>query len=286
MDCTGAGAPTLILEAGGGETGLMWSTIQPSLSQTTRVCSYDRSGMGWSDRSLSVRDADSIARELHALLQAGDVRGPLVLVGASRGGLYIRDFAAKFPQQVAGLVFVDSSTPLQQDNPTYKAFDNPRRVSRWTLFMNQALFVLGIPRLMRACNIPFAGVTQQTARLRSASECHPSFDTDYREQATLRASGNETAHTTFGSRPILIFSHDPSTELGAGIPPALETTFVRFQQEMMNLSSCSHRIIVKGSGHRISDKRPEVLTKDIAVFVTKLRKDTFDDRYCGVTEQH
>jgi pimeloyl-ACP methyl ester carboxylesterase len=286
MACTGSGAPTLILEAGGGETGLMWSAVQPSLSQITRVCSYDRSGMGWSDTSPSVRDADSIAQELHALLQTAHIEGPLVLVGASRGGLYIRDFASKFPEQVAGLVLVDSSTPLQQDDPTYKAFDSPRRVSKWVVLMNQAVFIVGIPRLMGACDIPFASTTEQAARLRSASECHQSFDTDTREQEALDASGKETLHTAFGSRPVLVVSHDPTAELREDIPPALEATSDRWQQEMMKLSSCGHRVIVRGSGHRISDTRPRVLTKDVGALVAKLKEGALDDNYCGVTEQH
>jgi len=87
MECTGAGAQTVVLEAGGGENGLMWSSVQLELSQVTRVCSYDRLGMGWSDTSPALRDSDSIAYELHALLQTANIGGSLVLVGASRGGL-------------------------------------------------------------------------------------------------------------------------------------------------------------------------------------------------------
>jgi len=119
--CTGNGSPTLVLEAGGGEDWLIWSEVQPELSRTTRVCSYDRAGFGWSDPRPAPRDANQIADELHQLLTQAGITGPIVLMGHSIAGLYIRAYAMRHPQDLSGLIFVDASTPLQDDNPAMKA---------------------------------------------------------------------------------------------------------------------------------------------------------------------
>jgi len=84
--CTGEGAPTLVLEAGWTVPALGWGTVQPELSKTTKVCSYDRAGYGWSEPHPGPRDADQIATQLHALLQQAGVTGPIIMMGHSMGG--------------------------------------------------------------------------------------------------------------------------------------------------------------------------------------------------------
>jgi pimeloyl-ACP methyl ester carboxylesterase len=109
--CTGAGTPTVILEEGAGGGSLNWTWIQPKVTATTRVCSYDRPGYGWSDTSDTPRDADTVARELDALLKAAGESGPFIAVGHSLGGAYIRMFAAQQRDNVVGLVLIDATNP-------------------------------------------------------------------------------------------------------------------------------------------------------------------------------
>jgi hypothetical protein len=78
--CAGEGSPTIVLESGLGDDSLVWDKVQPDLSKTTRVCSYDRAGMGWSAPRPGPRDADQIADQLHALLQQAGVTGPVVVL--------------------------------------------------------------------------------------------------------------------------------------------------------------------------------------------------------------
>lgn len=111
--CTGEGSPTLVLDAGLGNDSLIWADVQPTLSKTTQVCSYDRAGFGWSDLQPRPRDAHRITDQLHTLLTQAGIKGPIVLMGHSIAGLYIRDYAARYPRNLSGLVFVDGSTPLQ-----------------------------------------------------------------------------------------------------------------------------------------------------------------------------
>jgi pimeloyl-ACP methyl ester carboxylesterase len=104
---SGEGCPSVILEAGIGASSLNWTTIQSTLSQFTRVCSYDRAGLGFSDPAASPRTIANAVEELHALVAASQISTPLVLVGHSFGGLLVRCYAARYPEQIAGLVLLD-----------------------------------------------------------------------------------------------------------------------------------------------------------------------------------
>lgn len=109
--CTGTGAPTVILEEGAGGASPNWVWIQPRVTATTRVCSYDRPGYGWSDPSNTPRDAETVGRELDALLKSAGEKGPFIVVGHSLGGAYARMFAAQQRDNVVGLVLVDATSP-------------------------------------------------------------------------------------------------------------------------------------------------------------------------------
>ncbi len=110
LDCQGQGSPTVILEAGLGMTGRTWLDVQPDIAQETRVCAYDRAGVGGSDPSLlSPRPASVMAEELHTLLANAHLDGPYVLVAHSYGGFVSRLFANQYPDEVVGMVLIDTA---------------------------------------------------------------------------------------------------------------------------------------------------------------------------------
>jgi pimeloyl-ACP methyl ester carboxylesterase len=111
LNCTGAGTPTVILEEGAGGGSLNWTWIQRKVAATTRVCSYDRPGHAWSKETETSRDAETVSRELDALLKAAGEKGPFVAAGHSLGGPYARMFAARQGRNVVGLVLVDATPP-------------------------------------------------------------------------------------------------------------------------------------------------------------------------------
>ncbi|HSX11275.1 MAG TPA: alpha/beta hydrolase, partial [Chlamydiales bacterium] len=106
---TGTGGPTVVLDAGLGNSALGWSLVQPEIAKFARVVSFDRPGNGWSDESPLERTSQNIVAELHTALHKANIPGPYVLVGHSFGGLNARLFSSLYPDEVLGVVLVDSA---------------------------------------------------------------------------------------------------------------------------------------------------------------------------------
>jgi pimeloyl-ACP methyl ester carboxylesterase len=109
INCMGQGSPTVILEAGQSDYSVIWTSVQPEIAETTRVCSYDRAGYGWSEPSPYPFTAVAAVKELHTLLANANVEGPHVLVGHSLGGMFMRVYVHNYPDDVVGMVLVDST---------------------------------------------------------------------------------------------------------------------------------------------------------------------------------
>lgn len=110
---TGSGSPAVVLESGISASSLNWRRVQTQIAKFARVCSYDRSGLGWSELCDEPCTPMSLAAQLHSLLRAAELPSPYVLVGHSFGGLVVRAFAATFPDETAGIVLVDAVDPAE-----------------------------------------------------------------------------------------------------------------------------------------------------------------------------
>lgn len=109
VSCAGVGGPTVVFEAGLGETLETWKRVLPPVARFTRACAYDRAGLGRSDPGPLPRTASRIVEDLRSLLARAHVPPPYVLVGHSFGGLCVRLYASRWPQEVAGLVLVEAT---------------------------------------------------------------------------------------------------------------------------------------------------------------------------------
>lgn len=271
IDCTGSGSPTIVLDAGLGNDGLIWGGVQPVLAKTTRVCSYDRAGFGWSEALPPPRDADHIAAELHGLLAAAGIGGPIVLMGHSIAGIYIRDYATRYPEQVAGLIFVDGSTPLQNRQPVFKALD-AKGQPWYSVLVNQGAFALGLPRLFRQCSRNFPGFEPRAATLQAEDLCHEQFGSIDAEEDSFDRSGEETVHTgPYGAIPILILSNDPAKHGDERRLADATKAWNQMQEDLKKLSMRSRRIIAKGSTHYIQLDRPELIEREVPLFIQQIR---------------
>jgi pimeloyl-ACP methyl ester carboxylesterase len=120
--CTGAGSPTVVLEPGLGGASLDMTSIAAAVARDSRVCVYDRAGRGWSDAADGPQDAAQTTTDLHTLLDRAHIPGPYVLAGHSFGGLYVLSFAAQYPDQVAGMVLLDSTAPAATPPTTTRSY--------------------------------------------------------------------------------------------------------------------------------------------------------------------
>ncbi|MGE3508703.1 MAG: alpha/beta fold hydrolase [Vicinamibacterales bacterium] len=112
--CTGAGAPTVVIDAGAGSWSVQWGWVQQAAAQGGgTVCTYDRAGLGWSDVSPRPRRTAVMAEELHTLLHTAGVAPPLILAGHSLGAWNVRAYQARYPEEVAGLVLLDGAHEQQ-----------------------------------------------------------------------------------------------------------------------------------------------------------------------------
>ncbi len=112
------GSPTILLEAGLMSTVLSWNEVRNELVKSHRVVSYDRAGLGWSDAGPNPRTVERLVDELHSLLEKAAIRPPYVLVGHSFGGLTMPFFAARYPEEIVGMVLVDPVAPEEWNPPS------------------------------------------------------------------------------------------------------------------------------------------------------------------------
>lgn len=218
LNCTGSGSPTVVLEPGAGLMSSDLGWIAPAVARDTRVCVYDRAGHGWSDPANTVQDGAQIATDLHTLLQRGNVPGPYVLAGHSFGGLYALAFAASYPEEVAGLVLVDSTAPAAdpEAHPTADSADAASRVSALVAGASR----LGAGRLL--------GVTP--GDLRSTVDEYIQAGTSAQQAAALR---------NFSDKPLAVLTAD------TGSRPGWDAA----QEALASLSTNSLHRFVEGSTH-------------------------------------
>lgn len=142
----GAGSPAVVLESGIAATSLSWALVQPKIAELTRVCSYDRAGLGWSGECSLPRNVEQIVSELSAALQRASIPPPYILVGHSFGGLVIRAYAHLKPEEVSALLFLDPVSLQYWSN--YEAEGSHRLERAAQLSRRGALLArLGIVRL-------------------------------------------------------------------------------------------------------------------------------------------
>ena len=267
IDCTGQGTPTVILDSGLGDSYISWNKVQPQIAQFTRVCSYDRAGLGYSDSSPRPRTSKDIAEELHTLLHNVGISPPYILVGHSMGGYDVRLYTSLYRSEIAGMVLVDASHPEQQKR--FPAALNDLDAS-WVREQEFLEFTtpLGIPRLLGFC------AHDVEAR---AAECN--FHSAREAVAEMKAfpeSAAQTAATgSLGNLPLAVLSHDPNKpqpDLPEDLVKPTSDAWQQMQEELSHLSSRGTRVVAKNSGHYIQLDRPELVIKAVREVVEQARQ--------------
>lgn len=155
ISCSGQGSPTVVLEAGAAGMSAAWGWVQPGVAMVTRVCSYDRAGLGWSETGDVSYDPTLVAPALNALLDHAGEHPPFVLVGQGLGTAFSRLYASTFPDQVAALVLIDPPADVAR-----KAADNSTRLvnaSPWLARAGVLRATRGLSRNAAGLPAPFDG---------------------------------------------------------------------------------------------------------------------------------
>ena len=250
--CTGEGAPAVILDTGLGGSSAGWGFVQPEVARFTRVCSYDRAGMGYSDPGPSPRTARRNASDLAKLLDRGGIAGPVVLVGASIAGFNVRVFASDHPERAAGLVLVDASHEADAHEVPWMA-----RFVPW-------LSSVGVLRLF---GVSFG----------QSVESLPPSVRRYAQATRFRAAGYQAAADE------IIHIRESVSEVRSSrrkltipvvvVPGArgADETWRQWQQDLTSLSERGCLMIARESGHVVSVDQPEVVVDAIRTVVETAR---------------
>ncbi|MDP9025016.1 MAG: alpha/beta hydrolase [Candidatus Eremiobacteraeota bacterium] len=298
--CTGHGSPTVILEAGMLADSSAWRRVQPAISQTTKVCAYDRAGMGFSDPSGAPRDASAIVRDLHALLRTGGVAGPYVLVGWSSGGLFTRLYQYRYPSDVVGLVEVDPDTEFnttadyvklvettmkksaqwgdQQMRDWYAQYDNcAANVSRGT-----CAFFPGAAKYLRANGcVKISGAECELKEIRARHVSQASFwkVASLEVRATVSDPAEvRAAERPFGKLPLIVLTDSEDGDIDASDPTisvaAQRAGWVaknNAEERLAKLSSVGAHVVVAGTTHAILLDQPAAVTSAIEEVIDQAR---------------
>jgi len=292
--CVGSGFPTLILEAGLGENSLSWYPVQSKLAQHMRVCSYDRPGLGWSDLINAPIQVEDVARNLHTLLNNAAISPPYVLIGHSRGGIYVRAFYRQFPEETRGIVLVDSTheqSPMHQY--PHAAWDYWKQAMQ--IAIAGPLSRVGIVRLMgiadadrRPSPLPAEVLAAKTAiQNRTDTVCAV-----VNEITVMRRGLNATTPppASLGKLPLLVLTAGNLVDTGlvkheaekSGKNIESEIALARIQQteqdDLARLSSNSQHIIIKNSGHFIMQDQAEKFVSAVSEFVKPIALKLEDER--------
>ncbi len=219
LECTGTGSPTVVMEPGGGASSASLGLIAPDVAGHTTVCVYDRAGKGWSDAAQTAPDGAQIATDLHTLLERANVTGPYVLAGHSFGGLYVMRYAAQYPDEVAGMVLIDSTAP--NTNPVSPTSEGSNSFLKHFSALMSATARLGLGRLLGA----------------TANEMAAFID----EYAVAGRSASEAGELTgLDGKPLIVLTAEQGNSAG----------WMQHQEAMAALSTNSLHNVVPGATHQ------------------------------------
>jgi pimeloyl-ACP methyl ester carboxylesterase len=257
--CSGAGAPPVIFESGGPGPGIGWESFQTEVAKFTQACWYDRAGEGWSDPGPFPRTSVAIANDLYELLKRAGVPPPYVFAGASIGGLNSRVYGGLYPNEVAGMVLIDSAheDELVRAPRFYLGRTAPRFLWHPLQLAFEAAAFVGFVRLIQTSPTQGKDPSQMTrdeitAALRQQLK---SFVGNVSAGIVLPESFAEaTSVTKLGDFPLIVLTASQSLDFGN---PELNREAAAYQQvwiheiqpKLVRLSTHGRQIVVPNANH-------------------------------------
>ena len=278
LNCIGQGTPTVVMDAGGGAPSITWGLVPSEIAKFTRVCTYDRAGLGWSDPNSRIpRTSQQSVDELHLLLTKAGINPPYILVGHSLGGVNMRLYASQYPEDVVGLVLVDSSHENQMTSEIWKRV----KIMSWFYQVLRVGSHVGVVRSIGELNLlPILEdikreIQKYPLAVQTLFDTYKSFcyrphywATVSSELANIKKSfeGLQSV-TSLGSLPLIVLSQGSKNS---------KMSDERFQQwsslqlDLTKLSSNSQRIIAENSGHLVQLDRPELVVSAVQRLIKRI----------------
>jgi pimeloyl-ACP methyl ester carboxylesterase len=297
--CIGSGSPTVILDAGSGNSMATWRHVQVEIGQTTRVCAYDRAGLGFSDAAERPSDLMNIVDDLHRLVKAAPIAAPFVYVGHSLAGAIGLLYVATYPDDIAGALLVEPAfagdlaaleAPLPPDkrNVIADAFRRSLAFDDACLALaRQGALASPVTAEARAC-VDVSGnpdalddvlrqVTihlQTLPRVWEAQRSELSSFTPEKNEPDVDTRQLDAVHPSFGDKPLIVLSR--GVEEGApGVPPAylpkVEAAWRAGHDRIAAMSSRGVNTIVPGARHYVQIDRPEAVVDAVRLVVEAAR---------------
>jgi pimeloyl-ACP methyl ester carboxylesterase len=279
LHCQGERGPSVILDAGQGESSLSWGAIPSEIAKVTRVCTYDRAGLGWSEPSPRPRTARVMAEELHRLLENAKVPKPYVLVGASLGGLNARVYTHLYPEEVAGLVLLDAAheeqyLPEAIQKALHQMAGMMALMRGYAVLMVRSGLAAIFPRLLPAGSMgrisPSAQIDQtlrgtKPAYMRASAE-------EIKDVERSHAEVREMQVASLGDIPILVIRHGKAQmQMMPDVTRLMEETNRRLQEKVASQSINARLVVADESGHAIQMDQPELVVSSVLEVVQGIR---------------
>jgi pimeloyl-ACP methyl ester carboxylesterase len=259
IHCTGTGSPTVVIESGWGDMSASWGWVQPEVAKTTRICTYDRAGMGWSEASPQPRTAREYAKELHTLLAKANEPGPYVLVGHSMGGFTVIVYAHDYPAEVSGLVLIDAQDLPTSNVATYQPAPKPGGTSLPSLLARIGLVRLLADPLGSVENLPDGDKQAYTVYAVAPRSVQTFTD----EGMGMSEGGAQArAVTSLGASPLIVLSRGKDQD----------AKHTAAQTDLLKLSTNSQQFFADQSGHPIMIEQPDAAVAAIVKMVELVRQ--------------
>lgn len=274
--CEGSGSPTVILDSGLGGGAWDWRFVQEAIAKQTRVCSYDRAGIGGSDPGPMPRDTKAIVADLQSMLTAAKLRGPYVMVGHSLGSFDVRYFADRHRRAVAGMVLVDPSADNQNERlaaviPDYGSLQSRAddRVRRCLTAAESKALKPGASDYRTCVGDPPLDMPQDLTHFHFDYMVDPvHYRTTLSELDSIPQDSIETtaAKRSFGAMPLIVLTAD-----SPGRGPAASKVWNQMHDEIAALSTRGVNRQVPNSGHYIQSDAPQVVIEAVKEVVREAR---------------